>query len=61
MDKMKHQKQTGENLQKILKPMKNGGKDMKVNSGKNMKRQLMNRQKDSQKTGDLQRNERNLN
>ena len=61
MERVKHLKQIGANIQKILKQMRNGGKDMKVNSGINMKKQLTNRQINSQKIEDFQRNEKNLN
>ena len=61
MERVKHLKQIGANKQKILKQMRNGGKDMKVNSGINMKKQLTNRQINSQKIEDFQRNEKNLN
>ena len=38
MENLRHQKQIGVNLQKTLKLMKNGGRGMKKNFGKNMKR-----------------------
>ena len=60
MEKEKHLKPIGESIQKILKQMKSGGKDMKMSFGKNMKKQLMSKQKKSQ-IEDLQKNVKNLN
>ncbi len=54
---MKHLKQTGENIQKNLKQMRNGGKDMRKNFGRNMKKRLMSKQQKSHvKIEDLQKN-----
>ena len=39
MENRKRQKLIGDDTQKILRQMKNGGKDMKMNFGKNMKKQ----------------------
>ena len=39
MENRKHQKLIGDDTQKISRQMKNGGKDMKMNFGKNMKKQ----------------------
>ena len=60
MEKEKHLKQIGENTQKISKQMRNGGKDMKMSFGKNMKKLLTSKQKKSQ-IEDLQKNVKNLN
>ena len=43
------------NIQKIFKQMRNGGKDMRKNSGKNMKIQLMSKQKNQKKIEVLQK------
>lgn len=60
MGKEKHPKPIGESIQKILRQMRNGGKDMKMSFGKNMKKQLMSKQKKNQ-IEDLQKNVKNLN
>ena len=60
MEKEKHPKLIGESTQKISKQMKSGGKDMKMNFGKNMKKLLTSKQKKSQ-IEDLQKNVKNLN
>ena len=60
MEKEKHPKLIGESTQKISKQMRNGGKDMKMSFGKNMKKLLTSKQKKSQ-IEDLQRNVKNLN